>query len=120
MGETTVTNEIVKFLNDMPWSFAHETPNSGRIRNGRVVGKTKTPGMSDINWNYFGINIKLETKLKNGKQSNDQVDFQEDIEYTGGLYFLVRSVQDVIEIIDDLNSSHWFKKYVDLRYYKGV
>lgn len=123
MSEQNITNSIIDYLNQLPMSDAYETTNTGRIRNRRIVAKSKRKGISDISWTYYGISIKLETKVKgrikseDGKQSKDQEDFQEDTEAAGGMYFLVRSVDDVIKIIDDLNKEPWFITYRSCRFY---
>jgi hypothetical protein len=116
MGETTNTNDIVKQLNQMPMSFAYETPNTGRIRHGRVVAKAKRLGVSDITWGYYGISIKLETKVGDNGQSDDQEDFQKDAEKAGSLYFIVESFNTVLKIAEWVHAQKWFKPYVKARY----
>lgn len=46
------------------------------------------------NGKIFGI----ECKADNGKQSENQVVWQKDFEQAGGIYLLVKSVDDVIKI----------------------
>ena len=57
---------------------------------------------SDINAIYNGLYIGLEVKSSEGKQSPDQKIIQAEIERAGGLYYIVRSVDDVEKIINEL------------------
>lgn len=40
----------------------------------------------------------IEVKTEKGTQSNDQIDFQADVEGSGGEYYVVRSLEDLIRI----------------------
>lgn len=117
MSEQHITNDIITFLNMLPMSYSYETTTTGGVKRGRVVTKAKLKGKSDIVWTYWGIDIKLETKKpKDGVQSPDQKDFQDDVERNGGLYFLPESIDDVRRIIKWINSQKWFQIYKKERY----
>jgi hypothetical protein len=117
MSEQQITDSIVEYLRMVGNSDCYESSNPGRIRNRKVVAKAKRLGISDLIWVYHGIYIALEVKTETGKQSPGQKLFQHDIQTAGGLYYLVTSIHDVIKIIDELNASHWFSTYKNLRYY---
>jgi len=44
--------------------------------------------------------IAIEAKSETGKQSADQIKWQADFEKLGGVYYLVRSVDEVIKILE--------------------
>lgn len=52
-------------------------------------------GMSDILCVHIGRPYFLEVKTAIGKQSPEQKQFQLDVEKAGGIYAVVRSIEDV-------------------------
>jgi len=52
-------------------------------------------GVADLYAIKDGRNVWIEVKTKQGKQSDYQKKFQEDIEAAGGTYVLARGVEDV-------------------------
>lgn len=67
----------------------------GFFRTGRV-------GAPDITVCYNGKFIGLEIKNEKGKQSEAQKEAQKQIEATGGYYFVVRSLEELIKILNVL------------------
>ena len=61
--------------------------------------KNNKPGAPDIIVCYQGNYVGLEVKSKKGRQSDSQKDAEERILDAGGEYHIVRSVEDVQEII---------------------
>lgn len=59
-----------------------------------------TTGAPDMILVIDGRFIGLEFKTYRGKQSEDQKRMQKRIEDAGGFYFLPRSTQDVLDILD--------------------
>ena len=57
-------------------------------------------GISDYIAIKAGRTVYIETKSPAGKQSQDQIDFQADIEAKGGEYFLVDCYEDLIKIME--------------------
>lgn len=55
-------------------------------------------GISDRIAVKGGRVLFIEVKTDKGNQSNDQIDFQADIEGSGGEYYVVRSLEDLIKI----------------------
>ena len=45
--------------------------------------------------------IAIEIKSETGRQSEDQVEWQKDWEKLGGVYYIVRSVEEVMKIIEN-------------------
>lgn len=53
---------------------------------------------------YKGRIICIEVKTEKGTQSKWQLLFQQNVEASGGIYILARGVDDVIKIIEKLDS----------------
>lgn len=62
--------------------------------------KTGKPGCPDIVVCKDGKFIGLEVKTFNGRQSKKQKIAESDIINAGGEYYIVRSIDDVVDIID--------------------
>ena len=58
-----------------------------------------TNGFPDIVAVIGGLFIGLEFKTYRGRQSQDQKDFQESLEKAGGLYFIIRSEKDLLDVL---------------------
>jgi hypothetical protein len=58
-----------------------------------VIGCYQTPAA------YKGRFFAIEVKGPKGKQSDEQADFQREVEKAGGIYILARSVEDVAKIL---------------------
>lgn len=65
--------------------------------------KNNKPGTPDIIFCYKGKYIGFETKTESGKQSDLQKIAETKIKKAGGLYFIVRGVSDIINILMQLN-----------------
>lgn len=55
-----------------------------------------TLGVSDLVILRRGKMICLEVKSESGKQRPEQAQFEQDVKKNGGEYYLVRSIQDVL------------------------
>lgn len=107
-----LTEFIVKFLN---WSghFANRTSNEGRViidKDGkpkRIPSSSKN-GMQDIDANLkhpdhpFGIPWKIEVKANRDTIKKHQIEFGEQVKKTGGVFSVVRSVEDFFSQYDRL------------------
>ena len=82
--ETEIQNAIRDFLRWRGWFV---------IRHQQGLGCHK--GLSDLTAIKGGRTVYIEVKRPKGTQSDDQLDFQADIEAHGGLYVVARSVEDV-------------------------
>jgi penicillin-binding protein-related factor A (putative recombinase) len=61
-----------------------------------------TPGATDILAVIKGKYVGIEIKDTKGKQSEDQVKFQEALEKAGGTYLLIRNIDDLIQFLEKL------------------
>lgn len=81
--------------------FAYRN-NTGAIKTENRFIKFGTPGSPDIICVFAGRFIGLEVKTKSGKQNDNQKAFQKElVERGGGIYFVVRSVEEAQEAIED-------------------
>ncbi len=86
--------EYLEFKHHCFWknnSGALPTKSGGFIRFG-------SPGSPDICLVYKDRFYGLEVKASKGKQSPNQIAFQDKLQKAGGLYYVVKSIDDVIAI----------------------
>lgn len=61
--------------------------------------KFGTTGSPDIFILKDGVLVGLEVKSDTGKQSEAQIEFQKNMEKNGGKYYVVRAVDEVVELL---------------------
>ena len=78
-----------------------------------VIGRTKTigsltwgkstatKGSADISATIQGRSVKIEVKIGKDRQSQDQKIYQENIERSGGQYWIAKNFDDFIKKYDD-------------------
>jgi len=87
-AEASLTRAIRGLLNSLGiWHFKHW---------GGPMGE---PGVSDIIGCYHGRFMAIEVKAPSGKISEAQQAFIDSVNAAGGLAFVARSVDDVIECL---------------------
>lgn len=62
--------------------------------------KYGVPGMADIGGICSGIAIQLEVKTATGKQTAKQVKWAQAVERAGGIYKVVRSVEEAATVLE--------------------
>lgn len=62
-----------------------------------MQGLGSTPGIADILGIYKGKPLAIEVKTSKGKPSDNQINFLTRFKSEGGIAFIARSVDDVIE-----------------------
>jgi hypothetical protein len=82
-----------------------------------VIGRTKTigsmtwgkstatKGSADISATIQGRSVKIEVKIGKDRQSQDQKIYQENIEKSGGQYWIAKNFDDFIKKYDDFLDS---------------
>ena len=103
MTESHIQAQIVEYL-ALRGIFCHSVPNEGagknKLRTMQMITTGLRPGVADlVVWLPWGRIGYLEVKTPQGKQSPKQKRFQERCEKNGILYAVVRSVEDVEEIL---------------------
>jgi len=77
---------------------------AGQSDSGMIVRVKITP---DMVGQEVGIAVQPEFKAGNGRQSNNQKNWQKAVERVGGIYRLIRSVEEMNSLIDDVKSGRW-------------
>lgn len=62
-----------------------------------------TVGSSDIVAVINGKFVGIECKVSKNSQSENQKTFQKDLELAGGIYWLIRNIDDLINNLNHLN-----------------
>lgn len=100
MKEQGIQRQIIEYLTLIGWFV---------IKNNTVgVWKEKTKhyipsqakGLADLTIIKDGNVVMIEVKAKYGKQSENQIEFQKSWEDHGGKYLLVKSIDDVIALLN--------------------
>ena len=93
--EKQLQNEILREFGTKPWIRIWRA-NSGVARIGQRVVRFGIPGQADLTGIIAGKRLEIEVKAS-GKQSLDQMNFQNMIKKFGGIYILAHSVEDIYE-----------------------
>lgn len=103
--ESKIQAEIVKYLQSKKYFFA-SIPNELGGKDAAIrMAKFKTLGLRSgapdlLVFLPAGKLICLEVKTETGKQSDSQIAFEQKLSDLGFDYFVVRSVEDVKNILD--------------------
>ena len=73
------------------------------VGSGKYIKSTSTNGTADISATIKGRSVKIEIKYGKDRQSDAQKKYQEAIERAGGVYIIVRNVDDFI---------NWYNNFV--------
>lgn len=106
MKETEIQSEIIDYLQlleNQGKLFLHRVNNMGvydpKVKAYRVFPKGAKKGFPDIICLKDGLLIGLEVKTGEGKQSKEQKEMEKLMKEHGAAYYVVRSLDDVIEIV---------------------
>lgn len=107
-----LTKCVKDFLNLSGWQAERinttGTPRDNRKQVTDVIGRTKTigsvtwtkstatKGSADISATIRGRSVKIEIKYGKDRQSEDQKRYQEQVEASGGVYWIVRTFEDFL------------------------
>ena len=108
--ENSIELEILDFLNLIAHQFAWKNPSSGYFdtvkkcfrRHSNPYAINGTPDIYCQIKGYpslKGVVVHFEVKSKTGKPSPDQLIFQSHIAECEGYYFVVRSLEDVVQAL---------------------
>ena len=62
---------------------------------------TGTKGSADISATIKGRSVKIEIKIGRDRQSQAQLDYQADIERAGGIYVIIKTLEDFFQWFDN-------------------
>lgn len=65
---------------------------------GKYIPTTSTPGSADISATIRGRSVKIEVKIGADRQSDAQRKYQQDVEAAGGIYWIVKTFDQFIEL----------------------
>lgn len=122
MPSDTTANGLTRLIIDwvnMSGYHAERINTMGRVIDKRknvtdVVGRQKTigsmtyiptsgqRGSADISATIAGVSLKVEVKIGKDRQSSHQKVYQQQIERSGGVYMIVRSMEDFLNYWDTL------------------
>ena len=100
ISEKHIQNAILDYLAYK--KIFHYRQNSGafQTQGGGYMRTASVNGLPDIVVIKDGIYIGLEVKTATGTQSKEQREIQNRVTAAGGLYFVVRSLDDVRKIFE--------------------
>lgn len=106
MKETQIQSQIIDYLQlleNQGKIFLHRVNNMGvydpKRKAYRVFPKGAKKGFPDIICLKDGLLIGLEVKTGKGEQSVNQIEIEKEFKKHGAAYYVVRSLEEVIEII---------------------
>ena len=62
---------------------------------------TGTKGSADISATIKGRSVKIEIKIGRDRQSQAQLDYQADVERAGGIYVIIKTLEDFFQWFDN-------------------
>ena len=115
-SEQEIETNILNELEDMHGIVAFKFPRGQKSFSRRNTVRYSGNGVADIivNIAHAGMCfvIYLEVKAKTGRLRKSQINFRDEIMSIYGLYYLVRSVQDALDAIEDARKH--FNSYIQL------
>lgn len=95
--ESDIQKDVKEYLQKSGW-FVYKNHVSGvKTKNGTV--KNYTSGIADLTAIKNKRILMIELKSKTGRQREDQKIFESNWKEKGGEYYVVRSVEELINII---------------------
>jgi hypothetical protein len=102
MTETALMRDILVAVNRLPQGlFWRVNVGLGASPDGRMT-RYGLAGQADIAGILNGQHVEIEVKTPTGRQSRQQVRWQRAVERAGGVYVLVRSVDEALSALEDL------------------
>ena len=103
--EAKLQAEIVQYLQKRGIYFfavSNEANGRNKIQQMQMIAMGLRPGVSDMVWILPGKVVFVEVKTEDGKQSEAQKRFEAKVNELGFDYFLVRSMESVKILVDNL------------------
>jgi len=98
--ETDIQKSICQYLELKRYMFWRQNTIPALNKEGkfRAMPKYSKNGIPDIIVVKQGQFIGIEVKKPKGKQSENQIKFQKELELAGGTYYIATSIDDLIKI----------------------
>jgi hypothetical protein len=96
-----LTKAIVKYI-ELKGGFASRISVQGTYsaKLGKYIPGTAKRGLADIMGTYKNKSISIEVKIGKDRQSDYQIKVEQQITKAGGLYFIARDFQSVVEWLE--------------------
>ena len=103
--EAQIQSEIMAFLERVPQAHFYRTSPSrgGRGHHRSEIGQPDITGCYKGQFWAFEVKARKGVMIRKGVQSEKQMEFQANIEKAWGKYFLVRSLDEVIKIFEEVS-----------------
>lgn len=105
ISEKHLQNRIIEFLNEATNGLFWQNDSIG-VRGRKRENQYRPNGVPDILGTVKGQFIGIEVKSKTGKMLPSQTEFSIRLKKAGGLYFVIKSIDDIIETCKALG---WLK-----------
>lgn len=103
MSENQIQKSIIDYLSYKKNIYFFRA-GSGAIKTEKGnFFKSGKAGCPDIVMSYYGQFVGLEVKTQTGKQRDTQIEAEKQIKKSGGFYYIVRSIDDVIASLKDVD-----------------
>lgn len=96
MSEKHLQNRIIEFMNEATKGLFWQNDSIG-IRGRKRENKYRPNGVPDILGVVNGIFVGIEVKSKTGRMLPSQIEFSLRFKKAGGLYFVIKSMEEMIE-----------------------
>ena len=73
-----------------------------RIGSGKYIPSTGRNGTADCRAVIKGRSVSFEVKIGKDRQSDAQKKYQEDVERSGGLYYIIKDFDEFIEVYNEI------------------
>lgn len=80
---------------DQRQTFTDSIGRTRTIGSVKRIPTTMTRGSADISAIVFGRSVKIEVKVGRDRQSDDQRKYQAQVENAGGVYLIIRSLEEL-------------------------
>ncbi len=98
VSEKFLQNQMIEFLNEETNGLFWQNDSIG-IKGRKRQNRYRPNGVPDILGCLDGRLVGIEVKAPKGKMLQSQLEFSSRLKQAGGLYFVVRSMQDLTEIM---------------------
>ena len=97
-----LTKCIIDFLNSRDYCQAERINNQGVMRTNKygqqfMATSSMTNGTADISATIYGRSVKIEVKIGNDKQSQNQIEYQNQIENAKGYYVIAKDFKGFLD-----------------------
>ena len=102
--EAQIQSDIMAFLERVPQGHFYRTsPSRGKGHHRSEIGQPDITGCYKGQYWAFEVKARKGVMTRKGVQSEKQMEFEGKIDRAGGRYFIVRSLDEVIKIFEEVS-----------------